>query len=98
MLFFTNQLAVENINYRLNLTLSIRLDNKTKDKMDNNTLEIVIALLSAFSLMLVTLLTIQSDKIRDIKAKLSDKKYSTYNEILTILFDLINQTKGLKTI
>ncbi len=61
--------------------------------MDETELKIALAILSAFSLTLVTLIKIQSDKIRDIKAKLSDKKYSTYHEILTILFDLINQTK-----
>jgi len=66
--------------------------------MDETELKIALAILSAFSLTLVTLIKIQSDKIRDIKAKLSDKKYSTYHEILTILFDLINQTKGLKTV
>jgi hypothetical protein len=66
--------------------------------MDETELKIALAILSALSLTLVTLIKIQSDKIRDIKAKLSDKKYSTYHEILTILFDLINQTKGLKTV
>ncbi|SEG09266.1 hypothetical protein [Algoriphagus boritolerans] len=66
--------------------------------MDETELKIALAILSAFSLTLVTFIKIQSDKIRDIKAKLSDKKYSTYHEILTILFDLINQTKGLKTV
>ena len=66
--------------------------------MEETELKIALAILSAFSLTLVTLIKIQSDKIRDIKAKLSDKKYSTYHEILTILFDLINQTKGLKTV
>src|SRR5690606_37464325 len=66
--------------------------------MDETELKIALAILSAFSLTLVTFIKIQSDKIRDIKAKLSDKKYSTYHEILAILFDLINQTKGLKTV
>lgn len=66
--------------------------------MDEKELKIALAILSAVSLTLVTLLKIKSDKIRDIKAKLSDKKYSTYHEILTILFDLINQTKGLKNV
>lgn len=65
--------------------------------MNESELKIALAILSTISLILVTYIKIQSDKIRDIKAKLSDKKYSTYHEILTILFDLINQTKGLKT-
>lgn len=66
--------------------------------MDEQTLKILLAIFSTSTLIFATWLKIQSDKIRDIKSKLSDKKYQTYHEILAILFDLINQTKDLKSI
>lgn len=66
--------------------------------MDEQTLKILLAIFSTSTLIFATWLKIQSDKIRDIKSKLSDKKYQTYHEILAILFDLINQTKGLKSV
>ena len=66
--------------------------------MDEQTLKILLAIFSTSTLIFATWLKIQSDKIRDIKSKLSDKKYQTYQEILAILFDLINQTKNLKSV
>lgn len=66
--------------------------------MDEQTLKILLAIFSTSTLIFATWLKIQSDKIRDIKSKLSDKKYQTYHEILAILFDLINQTKNLKSV
>jgi len=66
--------------------------------MDEQTLKILLAIFSTSTLIFATWLKIQSDKIRDIKSKLSDKKYQTYHEILAILFDLINQTKDLKSV
>lgn len=66
--------------------------------MDEQTLKILLAIFSTSTLIFATWLKIQSDKIRYIKSKLSDKKYQTYHEILAILFDLINQTKDLKPV
>jgi len=66
--------------------------------MDEQTLKILLAIFSTSTLIFATWLKIQSDKIRDIKSKLSDKKYQTYHDILAILFDLINQTKDLKSV
>ena len=66
--------------------------------MDEQTLKILLAIFSTSTLIFATWLKIQSDRIRDIKSKLSDKKYQTYHEILSILFDLINQTKELKSV
>ena len=66
--------------------------------MEEQTLKILLAIFSTSTLIFATWLKIQSDKIRDIKSKLSDKKYQTYHELLAILFDLINQTKDLKAI
>ncbi|QEL03441.1 hypothetical protein FKG96_22285 [Olivibacter sp. LS-1] len=66
--------------------------------MDEQILKITIALLSSGVVILGTWLKIYHDKLRDIKAKLSDKKYQTYYELLAILFDLINQTKKLQSI
>lgn len=66
--------------------------------MDEQTLKVLLAIFSTSTLIFATWLKIQSDKIRDIKSKVSDKKYKTYYEILAILFDLINQTKDLKSI
>ena len=66
--------------------------------MDDQTLKILLAIFSTSTLIFATWLKIQSDKIRDIKSKVSDKKYQTYHEMLAILFDLINQTKDLKSV
>lgn len=66
--------------------------------MDEQTLKILLAIFSTSTVIFATWLKIQSDKIRDIKSKLSDKKYQAYHEILSILFDLINQTKKLTSI
>lgn len=66
--------------------------------MDEQTLKILLAIFSTSTVIFATWLKIQSDKIRDIKSKLSDKKYQAYHEILSILFDLINQTKKLTSV
>lgn len=66
--------------------------------MDEQTLQILLAIFSATTLVSVSWLKIQNDKIRDIKSKLSDKKYQTYHEILAILFDLISQSKNIKSV
>jgi len=66
--------------------------------MEEQTLKILLAIFSTSTLIFATWLKIQSDKIREIKSKLSDKKYQTYHEILSILFDLISQTKKIKSI
>jgi len=66
--------------------------------MNEQILKISIAFLSGGVVILGTWLKIYHDKLRDIKSKLSEKKYQTYNEILAILFDLINQTKNLVSV
>ncbi|MFT5617083.1 MAG: hypothetical protein ACI85I_000299 [Arenicella sp.] len=58
----------------------------------------VAALLSTFTAIFGILLKIKNDNLKDMKAKLSEKKHLMYNEILSILFDLINGTKNLNTI
>lgn len=55
----------------------------------------IIGLLSGLILILVTVLKMSHDRYREIKLKLSDKKYETYSEIITILFDMVNRQKKL---
>jgi hypothetical protein len=57
--------------------------------------DMIIGLLSGLILILVTVLKMSHDRYREIKLKLSDKKYETYSEIITILFDMVNRQKKL---
>ena len=63
--------------------------------MDELTLKLVIGLLSGLILILVTVLKMFHDRYREIKLKLSDKKYETYSEIIATLFEMVNRQKGL---
>ena len=74
------------------------MKEQTTEILNKQTLEILLAILSTLTVIFGAWLKIQSDKLRDIKSKLSDKKYNTYQEILSILFDLITQTKKIKEI
>lgn len=66
--------------------------------MDELTLKLIIGLLSGLILFLVTVLKMIHDRYREIKLKLSDKKYETYSEIIATLFDLVNKQKGLNNV
>lgn len=66
--------------------------------LDEQILKILLAFLSAVTVILVTWIKLQSDKIREIRSKLSDKKYDTYFEIIATLFEMINRQKGLSKI
>ena len=50
--------------------------------MDEQTLKLIIGLLSGLILILVTVIKMSHDRYREIKLKLSDKKYETYSEII----------------
>jgi hypothetical protein len=64
--------------------------------MDEVTFKLIIGLLSGIIIFLGTILKMYHDQYREIKLKLSDKKYETYSEIIATLFDLVNRQKGLK--
>ena len=64
--------------------------------MDDTTFKLIIGLLSGIIIFLGTILKMSHDQYREIKLKLSDKKYETYSEIIATLFDLVNRQKGLK--
>lgn len=64
--------------------------------MDDTTFKLIIGLLSGVIIFLGTILKMYHDRYREIKLKLSDKKYETYSEIIATLFDLVNRQKGLK--
>jgi len=66
--------------------------------MDETTLKLFIGLLSSLILILVTALKMSHDRYREIKLKLSDKKYETYSEIIATLFDMVNRQKGLNKV
>jgi hypothetical protein len=66
--------------------------------MDELVLKLIIGLLSGFILLLVTGLKMFHDRYREIKLKLSDKKYETYSEINSPLFDMVNRQKGLSNV
>jgi flagellar motor component MotA len=66
--------------------------------MDELTLKLIIGLLSGLILFLVTVLKMFHDRYREIKLKLSDKKYETYSEIIATLFDMVNRQKGLNKV
>ena len=53
--------------------------------MDETTLKLLIGVLSSLILILVTALKMSHDRYREIKLKLSDKKYETYSEIIATL-------------
>jgi len=64
--------------------------------MDDTALKLIIGLLSAIIIFLGTISKMYHDRYREIKLKLSDKKYETYSEIIATLFDLVNRQKKLK--
>ena len=66
--------------------------------MDDITAKILLGVLSTTVLLLLGLLKMYHDRLREIKLKLSDKKYDTYFEIIATLFELINRQKGLSKI
>jgi hypothetical protein len=66
--------------------------------MDELVLKLIIGLLSGCILLLVTGLKMFHDRYREIKLKLSDKKYETYSEINSPLFDMVNRQKGLSNV
>lgn len=51
--------------------------------------------LTVFGVVLTTLTTYYYNQYRDASLKLSDKKYSTYSEVVKILFDMVKEKKGL---
>lgn len=63
--------------------------------MDELTLKLIIGLLSTVVLILITFIKMYHDRYREVKLKLSDKKYNTYSEIIATLFDMVNRQKGL---
>jgi len=63
--------------------------------MDEMTLKLIIGLLSGIIVLLATVLKMYHDRYREVKLKLSDKKYETYSEIIATLFDMVNRQKGL---
>lgn len=63
--------------------------------MNELTLKLIIGLLSGLILFLITVLKMFHDRYREIKLKLSDKKYETYSAIIATLFDMVNRQKGL---
>lgn len=58
----------------------------------------IVSILSSIIILLGVILKMYHDRYREIKLKLSDKKYQTYSEIITVLFDMINRQKGLSHI
>lgn len=66
--------------------------------MDDTTFKLIIGLLSGIIVFLGTILKMYHDRYREIKLKLSDRKYDTYSEIIATLFDMVNRQKGLKSI
>ena len=66
--------------------------------MDEMTLKLIIGLLSGLILFLATIIKMYHDRYREIKLKLSDKKYETYSEIIATLFDMVNRQKGLNKV
>jgi len=64
--------------------------------MNDNSIKILVGVLAATVTILMYVLKRKDDEISLIKNKISDKKYSTYFEAITIMFDLLNQHKGLK--
>lgn len=63
--------------------------------MDETTTQLIIVGLSSAVAILLGLLKMYHERYREIKLKLSDKKYETYSEILSTLFDMVNRQKGL---
>lgn len=66
--------------------------------MDEITAKILLGVLSTTVILLLGLLKMYHDRLREVKLKLSDKKYDTYFEIIATLFELINRQKGLSKI
>ena len=66
--------------------------------MDDITVKIIIAILSSSVALLLGIIKMYNDRLREIKLKLSDKKYHTYSEIVGTLFEMINRQKGLSKI
>jgi hypothetical protein len=58
----------------------------------------IVSILSSIIILLGVILKMYHDRYREIKLKLSDKKYQTYSEIITVLFDMINRQNGLSHI
>lgn len=51
--------------------------------------------LGILSSVLVLWIQRQQEKIKDIKNQLSEKKYKVYNDIFSIMFDLLKNTKNI---
>lgn len=66
--------------------------------MGETSLKILVGLLSGLTALLIAIIKMYHDRYREIKIKLSDKKYNTYSEIIATLFDMVNRQKGLNKI
>lgn len=58
--------------------------------------EILVPVLTAIIAVLGYLFKQQKDRIANIENQLSDKKYHVYHEAITIIFDIIKTSKGIK--
>ena len=60
--------------------------------------ETIVGCLSFISAFLGVIIKMQHDKILSIKNQISEKKYHVYNEVFSILFDIIRQDKGFSKV
>ncbi|WP_157547637.1 hypothetical protein [Hymenobacter sp. DG25A] len=58
--------------------------------------EFLVPILGAIVAALGYLVKQQKDEIKGIQSQLSDKKYNVYNEVISVIFDIVKSTKGLK--
>ncbi|MBL0309179.1 MAG: hypothetical protein IPP77_05740 [Bacteroidetes bacterium] len=66
--------------------------------MSQSSLQVLIGVLSILVVLITVFLKKSHDELRDVKSKLSEKKFDTYNEILAVLFDIVKQQQKLTTI
>lgn len=60
--------------------------------------ETIVGCLAFISAFLGVIIKMQHDKILSIKNQISEKKYHVYNEVFSILFDIIRQDKGFSKV
>lgn len=58
--------------------------------------EILVAVLTLVAAGFGFIIKEQKEKLKTIQNQLSDKKYTVYNEIFTVFFDILKGQKGLK--